>query len=71
MKHFIEINLPQNESRITSLKNWARENQNEFPRFGFTNNTWDIPTTYKIRDLLISKYNYQIRTINNIVTLYR
>ncbi len=71
MKHFIEITLKDNLFIRMTLKDWARDNQHEFPKFGFTNNTWDIPTTHKIRDLLISKYNYQIKTINNTVTLYR
>ncbi len=72
MKHFIEIFLrDKNLFKRMTLKDWARENQHEFPRFGFTNNTWDIPTTHQIRNLLTSNYNYQIFIESNMVILRR
>jgi hypothetical protein len=71
MKHFIEITLKENLFKRMTLKDWARANQHEFPRFRFTNNTWDIPITHQIRNLLISKYNYRIFIENNMVILRR
>jgi len=55
-RHFLET-LSGGKLTRTKLKDWARENQKEFPRYSFTNNSSDIPTTHEIRDLLIKKFN--------------
>lgn len=59
MRYKYFIRLIKNGKLITqTLKDWARDNQHEFPKFGFTNNTSDIPTTHEIQDHLIRNHNF-------------
>lgn len=58
-KHFIRLHRVDQSTgkkkfHDVTLKDWSRENQHFFPRFGFTNSQSDIPTTHQIRDFLRS-----------------
>lgn len=69
-KYFIRLKV--NNNYITqSLKDWARNNQKEFPQYGFTNNSIDIPTTHQIRDYLIKECNYKQSIEGNMIYLVR
>jgi len=72
MNHKYFIKLIVNGKLVTkTLKNWARENQTEFPKFGFKNNTSDIPTTHEIEKHLIQEHNFKRVLEGNYVYLCR
>ena len=57
-KYYIRLNI-NGKLMTQTLKNWARDNKLEFPRYGFTNNTTDIPTTHEIQNHLIKVHNFK------------
>jgi hypothetical protein len=69
-KYFIKLNI--NGKILTkTLKDWARENQSEFPKFTFKNNTSDIPTTQAIEKHLLQELNFKRVVEGKIVYIVR
>ena len=52
------------------LRAWARENQQYFPYFRFTNTQDDHPTTYQILDYCIINLNARIDENDSRVIIY-
>jgi hypothetical protein len=69
-KYFIKLDI-NGEILTKTLKDWARENQSEFPKFGFKNNTSDIPTTHAIEKHLLKELNFKRVVEGKIVYLVR
>ena len=69
-KYFIKFDI-NGEVFTKTLRNWARENQKEFPKFGFKNNTSDIPTTQAIETHLIKELNFKRVVEGKVVYLVR
>ena len=69
-KYFIKL-FANGKLVSKTLKNWARENQTEFPKFTFKNNTSDIPTTHAIEKHLIKEHNFKRVVEGNCVFLCR
>ena len=69
-KYFIQLDI-NGEILTKTLKDWARENQKEFLKFGFKNNTSDIPTTQAIEKHLIKELNFKRVVEGKVVYLVR
>jgi hypothetical protein len=69
-KYFIKLDI-NGEVLTKTLKDWARENQKEFPKFEFKNNTSDIPTTQAIETHLIKELNFKRIVEGKVVYLVR
>jgi len=69
-KYFIKLDI-NGEVLTKTLKDWARENHKEFPKFGFKNNTNDIPTTQAIVKHLIKELNFKRVVEGKVVYLVR
>lgn len=61
-----------NSQRVkTTPKDWARDNKNCFPNYGFTNNTNDIPITHEIVRYLIQECKFTSIVEGNFVITER
>ncbi len=56
-KHYLEFRKSDKTKIKITLKDWARDNLNEF---GSNYSYINMPSTHKIRDLLISRFNYKL-----------
>lgn len=56
-KHFVEEMTNVNVSRYT-VKEWALNHQIAFPNYGFSNSTFDCPTTGQIVTVMIRDFGY-------------
>jgi hypothetical protein len=64
-KYFVEIDREQ-----IKVKDWARQHQNLFPSYNFTNTQSETPTTEVIVRKLI-EHNYTETVFENIVVYRR
>ena len=71
MRKSYHIKFNRNGQQVEMrLRAWARENQHDFPNFGFTNTQDDHPITHQIRDYCVRHLNARIDENDARVIIY-